>query len=99
MKRNTNVAYWPLDLHPIFAAIGAGMDGKRLHPDVLNRTDVSATVPEHKVSVQHRSGDDSPRGNHYVVEISGPRVAGCWPFRSGELEMLARAAHAIAAGR
>jgi len=78
----------------IFAAIGAGMDQKRLHPDVLNRTDVSATVPGHKVVVQHQKGEAGPRGNHYVIEISGPRIAGRWPFRSGELEILAREAHA-----
>jgi hypothetical protein len=74
MKRNTDVAHWPVHLHPIFAAIGAGMDGKRLHPDVLKQTDVAATVPDHKVTVQHQSGEAGPRGNHYVIEISGPQT-------------------------
>jgi plasmid stabilization system protein ParE len=45
MKRNTNVAYWPVELHPIFRAIGAAMDGKRLHPGLVERTDVAALVP------------------------------------------------------
>ncbi len=88
MKRNTDVAHWPVYLHPIFA------DGKRLHPDVLKLTDVAATVPDHKVTVQHQSGEAGPRGNHYVIEISGPQTDGRWPFRSGELEILAREAHA-----
>lgn len=94
MKRNTDLAYWPSHLHPVFAAIGVGMAGKRLHPDVLSRANVSATVPDHKVIVQHRKGETGPSGNHYVIDISGPRIVGRWPFRSGELEKLAREAHA-----
>jgi hypothetical protein len=81
-----------------FAASGAGMDDKRLDPEVLNRTDVSAIVPDHDGSVEHRSGKEGPRGNHYVIEIRGPRIAGRWSFRSGELERLARAAHATVTG-
>jgi hypothetical protein len=98
MKRNTDVAHWPVHLQPIFETIGAGMDGKSLHPDVLSRTDVSATVPGHEVTVQHRSGEAGPRGNHYLIEISGPRIAGQWAFRSGELEILARKAYARGPG-
>jgi hypothetical protein len=93
MKRNTDVAYWPAHLHPIFAAIGAGMAGKRLHPDVLEAADVNATVPKHKVSVEHKKGEAGPRGNHYVIDITGPQIIGRWSFRSGELEKLAREAH------
>jgi hypothetical protein len=93
MKRNTDVAYWPVHLHPIFAAIGAGMNGRRLHPEVLELSDVIATVPGHRVSVEHRKGKTGPSGNQYVIEVSGARIVGRWPFRSGELEMLAREAH------
>lgn len=92
MKRNTDVAHWPVHLHSIFATIGAAMAGKRLHPDVLRRTDVTATVPDHRVAVRHRN-EPSPRGNYYVIDVNGPRIAGQWTFRSGELETLAREAY------
>lgn len=92
------MANWPANLHPIFAAIGAGMDGKRLHPNVLDRIDVSQLVPEHRVSLQHQSGNISPHNNQYLIEITGPRIDGRWPFRSGELEVLASAAHRLLTG-
>jgi hypothetical protein len=91
MKRNTNLGYWPDHLHPIFAAIDAATDGKRLHPDILERVDGRAIIPDHKVSVRHHSGELGPAGNHYVIEVDGPRIVGTWHFRSGELERLARA--------
>jgi hypothetical protein len=98
MKRSTDVAYWPDHLHPIFAAIGAAMDGKRLHPDILGRTELRSAVPEHTVMVQHRKGETGPQDNHYLIGVTGPRIMGQWPFRSGELEKLAREAYARGIG-
>jgi hypothetical protein len=95
MKRNTTIDYWPSHLHPVFVAIGAAMAGKRLHPSVLDRLDLGLADRDHRTSVRHEGFEGMKAvHNRYVIEINGPRIAGRWPFQSGELETLARAAFA-----
>lgn len=93
MKRRTCVDYWPEHLRAVFVAIGSAMAGKRLHPDTLEQVDLRNAIADHHVAVLHRSAKTAGvTSNHYVIEIDGPRIIGRWPFRSGELETLARAA-------
>ena len=68
------------------------MAGERLHPDVLSRiaNGFGAIVPEHQVTFGHRRQSAAAKGNIYEIAVEGPRVSGIWPFRSGELESLAR---------
>lgn len=69
------------------------MAGKRLHPHVLGRLpkELGAVLPDHAVTVEHRSGEAAkPKKNHYEIIIDGPTFAGSWKFWSGELEQLAR---------
>jgi len=87
---------WPEDLTLAFAAIGEAMNGTRLNPAVLLRVPagVGAVVPGHELRLEHRSKGLAAR---YAILINGPRwVEAQWCFRSGELEQLARAAHANA---
>ena len=93
MNRSTDLNNWPDHLRRVFASIGAAMNGKRLHPQTLDRVDGTGIVSDHEVSIRHISGAAAgPAGNHYLIEITGPRIVGRWPFRSGELETLSRSA-------
>jgi hypothetical protein len=95
MKRSTCLEDWPEHLHPVFAAIGAAMGEKRLHPDLLKHIPmrVGDIIPEHLVVVRHLSGAEAGHaGNRYEISIEGQQYIGGWAFRSGELERLARAA-------
>lgn len=100
MKLDTNPDHWPEHLRPVFVAIGKAMDGKRLHPRVLQSVPIGmgAILADHQVTIKHLFGAAAgAAGNRYEIAIQGPRILGGWSFRSGELEELARASHSGAA--
>jgi hypothetical protein len=96
MKRSTVPNDWPEHLRAVLEVIGTAMGEKRLHPDLLKKIAMhhGDIIPGHLVMVRHLSGAEAlPAGNRYEIVIEGPRYIGTWPFRSGELEQLARAAY------
>lgn len=95
MKRRTSLSSWPNYLHPIFLEIGQAMDGRQLHPNMLEHLSgvVFHVSDQHSAVVKHLSGERAmPGGNRYEITIKGPRIDGKWHFRSGELADLARQA-------
>jgi hypothetical protein len=100
MKQSLEPDDWPEHLQLVFREVGRAMTARRLSPEVLSevRNGLGTIVPDHEVVVEHLSGEAAgARGNHYRIAIDGPRVAGTWTFRSGELELLARASMARSA--
>ena len=88
-----DIDYWPPHLHPVFAALGKAMNGKRLSPTTLKciPKGCGSIVADHEVVITHVSAKEAGhKRGHYLIAMSGP-VTARWTFRSGELESLARA--------
>jgi hypothetical protein len=94
LKQSSDLADWPMHLHPIFAAIGRTMGDASLQPAMLSLTSY-LNIQDHEITVAHISGEQAkPGSNRYSITTKGPAIDGKWAFRSGTLDQLARSAAA-----